>query len=310
MDQTESIDTLRPLELYIHIPFCIRKCSYCDFLSFPAGEDTFRRYSAALKEEIRHFPGPEKYHVVSVFFGGGTPSLPPAEYIADILKSAEDHFQVDSDAEITIEANPGTLSAQKLQAYRRAGFSRLSLGLQSSDDLLLKRLGRIHTWETFRKEYGHALAAGFTSISVDLMYGLPGQTPQMFRKTLTDVLSLPCPPPHLSVYSLIVEPGTSFWDLYHEDNETKMRGEKPLFLPSEDEEAEMLSDLKNILTSRGYHRYEISSWARDGFECRHNKGYWERREYAGFGLGASSMTGHLRTRNVTDMAMYLAHPGT
>lgn len=302
----------RPLSLYVHVPFCVRKCRYCDFLSFPAGEQTFRKYFEALNEEIRRFPHPERFHVVSVFFGGGTPSLPSSLFLAETFGSIRRHFQVDEGAEITLECNPGTLSPEKLQAYREIGVSRLSIGLQSSHNTLLRSLGRIHTWETFCEEYRHAANAGFDNISVDLMYDLPGQTDALWRETLSDVLALSPRPAHISAYSLIIEPGTPFWDLYHEDDEAKKRGEQPLFLPSEEEESYMLAILKQVMQEHGYHRYEISSWAlhegmpsRDFRESIHNKGYWERREYAGFGIGASSQIEHSRYKNTVSLSSYV-----
>ena len=293
----------RKLGIYVHIPFCVRKCAYCDFLSFPASGRTQEAYFRALREEIAAFESADEYEAVSVYFGGGTPSLPPAGEITDTLEVICRSFSVAEDAEITIECNPGTLDREKLYAYRKAGCSRLSLGLQSADDTLLKTLGRIHTWETFLREYHEARGAGFDNISVDLMYGLPGQTLAVWEDTLEKVTALA--PEHLSAYSLIIEEGTPFWERYHEDDETKKRGDRTLFLPDEDEEDRMLEMLKFSLRDIGMHRYEISNYARPGRESRHNTGYWLRREYAGFGLGASGQIGKIRYRNKSSLTEYL-----
>lgn len=293
----------RKLGIYVHIPFCVRKCAYCDFLSFPASGRTQEAYFRALREEIAAFESADEYEAVSVYFGGGTPSLPPAGEITDTLEVICRSFSVAEDAEITIECNPGTLDREKLYAYRKAGCSRLSLGLQSADDTLLKTLGRIHTWETFLREYHEARGAGFDNISVDLMYGLPGQTLAVWEDTLEKVTALA--PEHLSAYSLIIEEGTPFWERYHEDDETKKRGDRTLFLPDEDEEGRMLEMLKSSLRDIGMHRYEISNYARPGRESRHNTGYWLRREYAGFGLGASGQIGKIRYRNQSSLTEYL-----
>ena len=293
----------RKLGIYVHIPFCVRKCAYCDFLSFPASGRTQEAYFRALREEIAAFENADEYEAVSVYFGGGTPSLPPAGEITDTLEVICRSFSVAEDAEITIECNPGTLDREKLYAYRKAGCSRLSLGLQSADDTLLKTLGRIHTWETFLREYHEARGAGFDNISVDLMYGLPGQTLAVWKDTLEKVTALA--PEHLSAYSLIIEEGTPFWERYHEDDETKKRGDRTLFLPDEDEEDRMLEMLKFSLRDIGMHRYEISNYARPGRESRHNTGYWLRREYAGFGLGASGQIGKIRYRNQSSLTEYL-----
>ncbi len=298
-----------PAGLYIHIPFCVSRCLYCDFLSTTLGPKMQRRYFSVLRKEILHAASSglwKKYRILSVFFGGGTPSLPDAPLIADTLDLIRSCFELVPDAEITLECNPGTLNDEKLHMYRSAGINRLSIGLQSSDNKLLKALGRIHDFETFRREYAAARSAGFQNISVDLMYDLPGQSRAQFRDTLWQVLSLPDPPQHLSAYSLIIEPGTPFWERYHEDAERKALGDSPLFLPSEDEEAGMLSDLKAILSEAGFHRYEISNWALDGYESVHNKGYWERRPYLGFGLGASSQADRMRWKNTSDLNEYLS----
>ena len=303
------------LGIYVHIPFCVRKCSYCDFLSFPASEQIQTDYFETLRREIDQFRYAEQYEAVSVFFGGGTPSFPDPHQTVSVLDVLREKFRIRQDAEITIECNPGTLSEEKLHLYKEAGFNRLSLGLQSADNGMLSVLGRIHTWETFREEYCIAREAGFTNINVDLMYGLPGQTPDMWRDTLEKVLSLPNGtrftarpegPEHISAYSLIIEEGTPFWERYHEDAEVRNRGDRPLFLPDEQSEEEMLLDLNRMLQQTGMYRYEISNYALPGHESIHNTGYWLRREYAGFGLGASAQLGKNRERNTSDLKEYLS----
>ena len=309
----------RELEIYVHIPFCVRKCAYCDFLSFPASERTHESYIRSLLREISRFEDPGRYGVVSVYFGGGTPSLQDPGLTVSILDSIRKKFFIREGAEITIECNPGTLTDEKLALYRRAGFNRLSLGLQSADNKLLAALGRIHTWEKFAEEYTAARAAGFSNISVDLMYGLPGQTCETWRQTLEQVLSLPngrgdsdrpFGPEHISAYSLIIEEGTPFWDRYHEDAQAKARGGDTLFLPDEQAEDQMQTDLEEMLRQAGMHRYEISNYALPGRESRHNTGYWIRREYAGFGLGASGLIGSRRIRNTSDLDQYISSDGS
>ena len=295
----------RELGIYVHIPFCARKCAYCDFLSFPAGKNVQQDYFYALQKEIASFVPSGDYEAVSVYFGGGTPSLPDPGQIAWTLDVIRETFAVRKDAEITIECNPGTLDRHRLETYKRAGFNRLSIGLQSADNTLLETLGRIHTFETFRREYRQAREAGFDNISIDLMYGLPNQTLSSWKDTLEKITELD--PEHVSAYSLIVEEGTPFWDRYHEDDEEKRRGGRPLFLPDEETEGQMLELLKSSLSDIGIYRYEISSYAKPGYESRHNTGYWLRREYAGFGLGASGQIRDFRYRNPSRLEGYLNH---
>lgn len=286
---------MKPLELYIHIPFCIRKCAYCDFLSAPAGEHIRVTYVEQLLEEIRQSVYlSEKYEVTTVFFGGGTPSILEGKQIRSILKLLKSQFHFQEDAEITIEANPGTADKEKLSQYRQAGINRISFGLQSSDNEELKLLGRIHTWEQFLESFRLAREAGFENINVDLMSALPGQTVESYRSTLRRVLALK--PEHISAYSLIIEEGTPFYEKY---------GEHPELLPSEEDERQMYYDTKQILHAHGYERYEISNYARAGYACRHNLGYWERADYKGFGLGAASLLENVRYSNQTDLQKYL-----
>ncbi len=291
---------INKLELYIHIPFCIRKCAYCDFLSFPTGEKDRQSYVEALLDEI--YGAKEKGDAATVFLGGGTPSILPGKEIGRIMDAVRAKYSVPEDAEITLEANPGTLDRKKLEDWKKAGINRLSLGLQSAENAELKALGRIHTWETFLESYRMAREAGFQNINIDLMSALPGQSAYTWRKTLQKVTELK--PEHISAYSLIVEEGTPFYEKYAEDVKRREKGLPCGFLPSEDEERQMYYDTEKILKAEGYRRYEISNYARDGFECRHNCGYWERKNYRGFGLGASSLIDEVRFHNTESMENY------
>lgn len=279
-----------PLELYVHIPFCVRKCQYCDFLSGPSDEETKDRYIEALLKEIRAAEHTEDYEIVSVFIGGGTPSALKAEAIASIMRTLQEKFFFCEDAEVTIEANPGTVDPEKLTIYRNVGINRLSLGLQSTDAEELKLLGRIHSYEEFLKSYEGAREAGFSNINIDLMFAIPGQTGEAWRQHLYQVAELN--PEHISAYSLIIEEGTPF-------------AEQNLDLPDEDTEYQMYEDTAEILERYGYRQYEISNYAKQGYMCRHNAGYWQRLEYLGFGLGASSLYGGMRFSNTHQMQEYL-----
>ena len=295
------------LELYIHIPFCVRKCAYCDFLSAPATEDVQTEYVEALKQEIRENRQlGEQYQVSTIFFGGGTPSILPGEQLAGILEEIKRYFVLQADAEISVECNPGTLTEEKLTRYRRAGVNRLSLGLQSTDNEELRLLGRIHTWEEFQTSYTLARKAGFTNINVDLMSALPGQTLESWQKSLYQVLDLE--PEHVSAYSLIIEEGTPFYERYAEAAGQKgQEGQQAELakLPDEDTERQMYYDTGGILQKAGYDRYEISNYAKPGRECRHNLGYWRRVDYKGFGIGAASLLNGWRLQNRTELQPYL-----
>ena len=295
---------MKPLELYLHIPFCAKKCAYCDFLSAPAGRKRQYEYVKALEKEIELFPyNRETYHISTVFFGGGTPSLLRSEWIMELMEVMRNKFVFEKDAEISIECNPGTAGEGQLLDYKRAGINRISFGLQSAENEELKQLGRIHTWEDFQEVYGNARNAGFDNINVDLMSALPGQTAASWERTLEKVLELK--PEHISAYSLIIEEGTPFYDLYQEDDARRRAGELPFFLPSEEEERSMYVQTEKMLTEAGMYRYEISNYAVRGRECRHNIGYWRGTDYVGFGLGASSLLNHVRYRNSPDMDAYL-----
>lgn len=286
---------MKALELYIHIPFCIRKCAYCDFLSAPADRSVQEAYVEQLLKEIqKSWEISGGYEVKTVFFGGGTPSIFPSDWLCRILTALGQVFAFSENTEVTVEANPGTVDEEKLAGYREAGVNRLSFGLQSADDRELKLLGRIHTWGQFLESYEAARRAGFRNINVDLMSALPGQTTESYRRTLGKVLALS--PEHLSAYSLMIEEGTPFYERYREH---------PELLPSEEEERQMYYDTRELLTAHGYERYEISNYARPGYACRHNLGYWERTDYKGFGLGAASLLGNVRYTGQTALWEYL-----
>ena len=288
----------KELELYIHIPFCVRKCSYCDFLSAPATEQTREAYMAALFAEIG---GRAKDYsdrtVTSIFIGGGTPSLLSGEQIGQLMDRIREQFAMAQDAEITMEVNPGTASAEKLRNFYTAGINRLSIGMQSAQAEELKNLGRIHDFEGFCQVYREAVEAGFTNINVDIMSGLPGQTLASYRDTLEKVLHLEPMPQHISAYSLIIEEGTPF-------------ASRTLNLPDEDAEYNMYEATAQSLREYGFEQYEISNYAKKGRECRHNVGYWIRQDYLGFGLGASSLYGKERFANTQDMKKYLENSRT
>ena len=293
----------RPLSLYLHFPFCVRKCRYCDFLSFPAGLEERQEYVDLLCGEIRQ-RGPEfaACEVQTVFFGGGTPSLLEPGQLGCIMQALQESFLLAEDAEISLECNPGTADKDKLAAYRALGINRLSIGLQSADDRELALLGRIHTADQFRQVIQAAEEAGFDNINIDLMSAIPGQTIESFKKSLEKVLEMR--PAHLSVYSLIIEEGTPFWQIYGEDDESDEKTDGMPSLPSEEDEREMVHLTEKMLTQAGYVHYEVSNYALPGRECRHNLVYWRRGEYLGVGLGAASLIGDMRFRNTSDPAAY------
>lgn len=278
----------KELELYLHIPFCVSKCKYCDFLSAPSGEEQRQIYVERLCRRIRYWSDVIHnygYEIVSIFVGGGTPSILTEAQITQVFEAVHESFPIREDAEITLEMNPGTDVKDKLPVYRELGINRLSMGLQSADNEELKCLGRIHTYEDFRQVYQWAREAGFTNINVDLMSAIPGQTLESYEDTLRKVADLE--PEHISAYSLIIEEGTPFYERYGEGRHAEE-------LPDEDIERQMYVRTGEILEDYGYHHYEISNYAKDGYECRHNLGYWDRKEYLGLGAGASSLMDHIR----------------
>lgn len=285
---------MKSLSIYIHIPFCVQKCVYCDFLSAPATDEIKERYVDALSTEIEKESRKYKDFVVkSVFFGGGTPSILKSTEIARIIHTLKKNFILSDNPEITIEMNPKTASQEKMDMLVNIGFNRLSIGLQSANNDELKMLGRVHSYEDFLNTYEMARNSGFKNINVDLMSAIPGQSLESFMTTLNEVISLK--PEHISAYSLIIEE-----DTYLYDNLSKFPE-----IPSEEEDREIYQRTKEVLKSAGYERYEISNYSKPGYECKHNLVYWERGNYVGFGIGAASMVENIRWKNTDDINSYL-----
>ena len=281
------------LGLYIHVPFCKRKCNYCDFFSvcdFGYAE----RYVQVLVREIKSYKREPRLELSSVFFGGGTPTLLSGKQIEAIMLSVRESFNVSPNAEITTEANPGTVDREKLSHLYSLGFNRISFGLQSIHENELKILGRIHTFDEFLTSYNMARSVGFSNINVDLMYGIPCQTAESLRQTLERVIALS--PEHISAYGLIIEPGTPFFERKDE-----------LHLPSEDEERAMYDECVMTLDGAGYSHYEISNYAKPGFECRHNLVYWRNGEYIGVGADATSYFQRIRFSNTRSFSEYFSN---
>ena len=283
------------LGLYLHIPFCKSKCAYCDFYSLPHSEEKMDAYTAAL---IRHLeevaPRCARQTVDTVYFGGGTPSYLGEKRLTQLLKTVKKRYHVASDAEITLEANPDSAGDWKtLRALRRAGFNRVSLGVQAADDAMLRRIGRVHTWDQVLSAVAAARMAKLENLSLDLIYGLPGQTLADWQETLTAAAALE--PNHISCYGLKVEPGTPLWQQRHS-----------AALPDDDAQADMYLWTVDYLAKQGYAQYEISNFARPGFESRHNLKYWRLEEYAGFGPGAHSDLGGVRFAYERDLDAYIA----
>lgn len=305
-----SYDIKTQKGIYIHIPFCISKCIYCDFCSAPADDDTKERYVDALCAEITHagkeaVKNGDDRSISTIFFGGGTPSILQPRLFVKIMDAVRGAFTVSEDAEITVECNPGTLTAEKLRTYRSVGVNRLSIGLQSPDNRELRALGRIHTYEQFEESYYAAREAGFDNINIDIMSAIPYQTVSGYQSNLEKIVKLN--PEHISAYSLIVEEGTPLFDMV-ERSDGKI-------IPSEDEDRQMYALTKRILSDAGYYRYEISNYARPGFECRHNISYWKRTDYIGFGVAAASLLKKSesypqskRFTNTLDLEDYIKNP--
>lgn len=285
---------MHSIGVYIHIPFCVQKCVYCDFLSGPATRQRQQEYVDALLREIawesKHYT---EYVIKTIFFGGGTPSILEAEEIAKILDCLRKHYRIDAKAEITLEMNPGTVDRKKLLKLKNSGINRLSIGLQSANNAELQMLGRIHTYEDFLQTYCQAKEIGFANINIDLMSALPDQHMKSWIRTLEKVVALQ--PEHISAYSLIIEAGTQLY------NNRDAWGS----VPDEDEDRQMYQETKRILAEHGYHRYEISNYAKEGMECRHNICYWDRTSYLGFGLGAASFFDGCRYCNERNFSRYL-----
>lgn len=286
---------MKPLSLYIHIPFCHKKCNYCDFLSFDDQLSKLPSYLDTLEAEIKHYGKLyQEREVANIFFGGGTPSLLSQEQLGALMKAIRSTYNLPEGVEITMECNPGTLDREKIYGYKTAGINRISMGLQASQTDTLERLGRIHTYDVFEENFSLLREAGFENINVDLMMGLPQQTLEEWEETLDRVLDLN--PEHISAYGLSIEEGTPFGDAY---------GLGRLILPDEDSERMMYAITGEKLAARGYEHYEISNYAKPGFECRHNKVYWQRGDYLGLGLGASGFVDGVRTVNISDLDGYI-----
>ena len=290
--------------IYIHIPFCKKKCDYCDFLSAPAGDETIKKYVDALLKEISHHGSKygkkgENRNIETIFFGGGTPSILKSNQIKAIMEKLKDEFNIEETAEITMECNPGTADENKLIAIKNSGVNRLSIGLQTTNDNELKAIGRIHTYEEFLHIFNTARECGFENINIDLMSALPNQTMDSYKETLEKIVKLR--PEHISAYSLILEEGTPLYDRIEALNKAHQANG----LPDEDEERGMYYLTKEILEDNGYERYEISNYALKNYECRHNIAYWIRKDYIGMGLGAASCIDNVRMKNISSLKKYL-----
>lgn len=295
---------MKEIGIYIHIPFCKQKCKYCDFVSFSDKEIYINDYIECILKEIKSFSEKVELNYINgvddlvkintIYIGGGTPSIISEKYIEKIINEIKDNFNIMKNAEITIEINPGTVNKQKLQKYLEIGINRISLGLQSTDDELLKLLGRVHKYKDFEEIYKLAREVGFKNINVDLMLGLPSQSISVLEKSLDEIISKN--PEHISVYSLIVEENTQMFNLVE-------KGE--LKLPNENLEREMYWKVKHILEKNGYNHYEISNFAKKGYESKHNTNCWNQCEYIGFGVSAHSYFNNVRYSNIYNLEKYI-----
>lgn len=287
----------KDLGLYIHIPFCVKKCAYCDFLSWSGDKEQRVDYVRALEQEILSYKNfAEDYQVSTLYFGGGTPSVLEGELLERIMEAIRRTFQIEEKAEVTLEMNPGTALKEKLELYKKLGINRLSMGIQSVKNENLKLLGRIHTYEDFLESYCMAREAGFDNLSGDLISSLPGQTLAEWKEELEILMETPLE--HVSVYQLIIEGGTEFYKKYGECEE---------LLPDEETSREIYLWTGKYLKSRGFEQYEISNYAREGKQSAHNLRYWERKDYLGLGLGGASMIRNMRMSNTRDWDKYMAY---
>lgn len=293
----------KQIGLYIHIPFCKQKCSYCDFCSYANKESFIKRYIQCVLKEIIEVGNNNKidfengkddlFLVKTIYIGGGTPSLIDSKYIVQIIEDIKLNFEIDEKAEITIEVNPGTVTLEKLEDYKRAGINRLSIGLQSTHEHLLKEIGRIHTYLDFLDTFRFAREAGFENINVDLMIGIPNQTLEEVKDSIEEIVSME--PEHISVYSLILEEGTPLFK----------KVEEGLELPDEELERKMYWNVKQTLEQNNYIHYEISNFAKKGYESKHNLDCWNQKEYIGFGIAAHSYTNGIRYSNIENIEQYI-----
>lgn len=284
---------MREIGLYIHIPFCRSKCLYCDFNSYECREHDAAAYIEALIAELSAYRGKYNFIYKTIFIGGGTPTVINCFLIGSLMEKLAPY--IEEGAEISMESNPGTVTLESLEYYRSLGINRLSIGLQAWQQVLLKRLGRIHSLEDFLSACGNARKAGFENINVDLMFALPGQTPDMWRETVEKVCDMGVE--HVSCYSLKLEEGTRLFEMY---------GEGRVQLPDEDTDRDMYKAAIDILEHNGYHQYEISNFARSGMECRHNLVYWRNEEYLGVGAGSHSKLDGRRFWNFKDIDTYIS----
>lgn len=295
---------MKEIGVYIHIPFCKQKCYYCDFCSFVRNERIQKEYISCLLSEIENYKvklkklphewREEKLIIKTIYIGGGTPSIINSKYIVDIIEKIKEQFIVDKNAEITIEANPGTITEEKIRNYYDAGVNRISMGLQTTNDKLLKVIGRIHNFNEFERAYELAKKIGFSNINVDLMIGLPTQTITDVEQSLNQIIKKQ--PKHISVYSLILEEDTIL--------EKKVNSGE-LVLPNEDEERAMYWKVKNVLEKNGFYQYEISNFSLKGYESKHNTDCWNQKEYLGFGLAAHSYYNDVRFSNLCSLDDYI-----
>ena len=282
---------MKEISLYIHIPFCKQKCLYCDFPSYARKEDLMEEYVDALNREI--LKKSKGYKIKSMFIGGGTPSYLTEDTLKKLMNTIQ-RIDFKEGAERSIECNPGTVSKEKYEIMKKGGINRLSFGLQTTKESLLKSIGRIHSYEEFKKNYELARKVGFNNINVDMMFGLPNQSVDDWLSSLKEVIELN--PEHISAYSLIIEEGTPFYKMYNNNL---------LSLPSEEDEREMYHKGRTLLLSNGYHQYEISNYAKTNRECEHNKVYWKCEEYIGIGASASSYVDNRRIKNIDDLREYI-----
>jgi len=285
---------LEELGIYIHIPFCKQKCFYCDFCSFANKNEMQGKYVETVINEIKNITHKEKYTVTTIYLGGGTPSILNPDYIKNILQEIKSSFEILDDAEITIEINPGTVNEEKLKKYKEYGINRLSIGLQSANDKILKKIGRIHDYKQFEETFFYARKCGFKNINVDLMIGLPTQAVEDVKQTLEKIIQKN--PEHISVYSLIIEEGTII---------EKLINENKLQLPDEETERIMYWTVVNELKENGYNQYEISNFSKKTYESKHNTNCWKQKQYIGLGTSAHSYLNKKRYSNTNNIEEYI-----
>lgn len=285
---------MEELGIYIHIPFCKQKCFYCDFCSFANKNEMQEKYVEAVINEIKNITHKEKYTVTTIYLGGGTPSILNPECIKNILQEIKSSFKILDDAEITIEINPGTVNEEKLKRYKEYGINRLSIGLQSANDKILKNIGRIHDYKQFEETFFFARKCGFKNINVDLMIGLPTQAIEDVKQTLEKIIQKN--PEHISVYSLIIEEGTTI---------EKLINENKLQLPDEETERIMYWTVVNELKENGYNQYEISNFSKKTYESKHNTNCWKQKQYIGLGTSAHSYLNKKRYSNTNNIEEYI-----